>query len=131
MSYKVWMLIAAILTLPIAVGCDPLDERATEVEVESEARADGSEHEHQGEHLASAPDEHSLHGWWCTEHGVPEEVCALCNSKVAAEFQKRGDWCEEHNRPDSQCFIHHPELKDKFAALYEAKYGEQPPEPQG
>lgn len=69
-----------------------------------------------------------VHGeWWCGEHGVPEDVCALCNSKVAAEFQKKGDWCDEHNRPDSQCFVCHPEYKAKFAAQYEAKYGKEPP----
>ena len=70
------------------------------------------------------------HGeWWCGEHGVPEEECALCNSKLAAEFQKKGDWCEDHNRPDSQCFVCHPELEAKFAARYEAKYGTKPPKP--
>jgi hypothetical protein len=74
-------------------------------------------------------DGHNLHGYWCVEHGVPEEICAQCNTKLAADFQAKGDWCEEHNRPDSQCFIHHPELEDKFAAQYEAKFGEKPPEP--
>ena len=74
---------------------------------------------------------HSHEGWWCDEHGVPEEVCGLCNSKLAAEFQKKGDWCKEHDRPDSQCFLCHPELEAKFAAQYEAKYGKQPPKPQG
>lgn len=74
-------------------------------------------------------DDHS--GWWCVEHGIPEEVCSLCNSKVAAEFQKKGDWCQQHDRADSQCFVCHPELAAKFAAQYEAKYGEQPPKPAG
>src|SRR5579864_2812815 len=69
--------------------------------------------------------------WWCKEHGMPEEVCAQCNAKVAAEFKKKGDWCKEHDRPDSQCFVCHPELEAKFAAQYEAKYGKQPPKPQG
>lgn len=78
---------------------------------------------------AAAPAEHDHSGWWCPEHGVPEEVCALCNSKVAAEFQKKGDWCEEHNRPDSQCFACHPEKEAEFAAGYEARYGEKPPKP--
>ena len=72
---------------------------------------------------------HTHDGWWCDEHGVPEEVCGQCNPKLAAEFQKRGDWCGEHDRPDSQCFVCHPELKAKFAARYEAKLGTQPPEP--
>jgi hypothetical protein len=80
-----------------------------------------------GEHA----DHHDEHGeWWCAEHGVPEEVCALCDTKLAAEFQEKGDWCEMHNRPDSQCFICHPELEAKFAAQYEAKYGKKPPKPE-
>jgi cobalt-zinc-cadmium efflux system membrane fusion protein len=74
---------------------------------------------------------HTHDDWWCDEHGVPEEVCGLCNSKLAAEFQKKGDWCKEHDRPDSQCFLCHPELEAKFAAQYEAKYGKQPPKPKG
>ena len=71
-----------------------------------------------------APD-HS--GWWCAEHGVPEDICGQCSAKAAADCKKKGDWCEEHDRPDSQCFIHHPELKEKFAALYRTKYGKEPP----
>lgn len=70
---------------------------------------------------------HSQDGWWCGEHGMPEEVCAQCDSKVAAELKNMGDWCKEHDRPDSQCFVCHPELAQKFAALYEAKYGKAPP----
>jgi hypothetical protein len=58
-------------------------------------------------------------------------VCGQCDSKLAAEFQKKGDWCKEHDRPDSQCFKCHPELEAKFAAQYEAKYGKQPPTPEG
>jgi hypothetical protein len=70
----------------------------------------------------------SEHGeWWCSEHGMPEEICAQCSSKLAAEFKKKGDWCQEHDRPDSQCFICHPELKERFAAQYRAKYGKEPP----
>lgn len=74
---------------------------------------------------AGAASEHG--GWWCTEHGVPEEECALCSATVAADFKKKGDWCKEHDRPESQCFICHPDLADKFAARYEAKFGKQPP----
>jgi hypothetical protein len=66
-------------------------------------------------------------GWWCVEHGVPEGECALCSTKVAADFKKKGDWCKEHDRPESQCFICHPELEQKFAARYEAKFGSKPP----
>jgi cobalt-zinc-cadmium efflux system membrane fusion protein len=77
------------------------------------------------------PADHSHGGWWCAEHGVPEEVCAQCNSKLAAEFQRKGDWCAEHGRPDSQCFACHPDRAARFAAQYQAKYGEQPPQPAG
>jgi predicted small lipoprotein YifL len=68
-------------------------------------------------------------GWWCYEHGVPEQQCAMCDSKLAAELRKNGDWCEEHIRPDSLCFQCHPENAAKFVARYEAKYGKKPPEP--
>jgi cobalt-zinc-cadmium efflux system membrane fusion protein len=64
---------------------------------------------------------------WCTEHGVPEEICALCNPKIAAECQQKGDWCKEHSRPESQCFLCNPKLEAKFAAEYEAKHGKKPP----
>jgi hypothetical protein len=67
--------------------------------------------------------------WWCYEHGVPEEVCALCDSTLVADFKAKGDWCEKHNRPDSQCFACHPEKEAEFAARYEAKFGEKPPKP--
>jgi cobalt-zinc-cadmium efflux system membrane fusion protein len=75
--------------------------------------------------------QHDESGWWCTEHGVPEHLCGLCDSKLAAEFQKKGDWCKEHDRPDSQCFVCHPEYAARFAAQYEAKFGKQPPKPEG
>jgi hypothetical protein len=68
---------------------------------------------------------------WCTEHGVPEEICAQCNAKVAAECQQNGDWCKEHNRPESQCFLCNPKLEAKFAAEYELKYGKKPPKREG
>ncbi len=92
---------------------------------------DGDEHKGDGHDHDKQKAGHSHDGWWCDEHGVPEEVCAQCNSKVAAEFQKKGDWCKEHDRPDSQCFKCHPELQAKFAAQYEAKFGKKPPTPEG
>jgi hypothetical protein len=102
----------------LAIGCTS----ATTDEVANATHASDEHAEH----------EEGGHGeWWCNEHGVPEEVCALCDSKVAAEFQKKGDWCKEHDRPDSQCFVCHPELEARFAAQYEAKYGEKPPKPEG
>ncbi|XZE53529.1 RND transporter [Planctomycetaceae bacterium SH139] len=81
-----------------------------------------------------AGDEHAAgshqHGaWWCGEHGVPEEECARCDKSLVAKFKAAGDWCEQDNRPDSQCFVCHPENFEKFASLYEAKYGERPEMP--
>jgi cobalt-zinc-cadmium efflux system membrane fusion protein len=68
---------------------------------------------------------------WCVEHGVPEDICAQCNVKVATDLKQKGDWCNEHNRPESQCFLCNPKLADKFAAEYETKYGKKPPKPEG
>lgn len=73
---------------------------------------------------------HSHGGWWCDEHGVPEEVCAQCNTKLVADFKAKNDWCDKHNRPDLHCFICHPEKEGEFAALYEAKVGKKPPKPE-
>ena len=72
---------------------------------------------------------HDHSGWWCDEHGVPEEECALCDTTLVSTFKAEGDWCDDHNRPDSQCFTCNPNNFDKFAARYEAKFGEQPPQP--
>jgi len=83
-----------------------------------------------GPATTAADNGHSHDGWWCDEHGVPEEVCALCNVKLVADFKAKGDWCKEHDRPDSQCFVCHPEKEAEFAAQYEAKYGKKPPKPQ-
>ena len=71
------------------------------------------------------PHDHS--GWWCDEHGVPEAECSMCSPKVAAEFKKKGDWCDKHDRALSQCFICNPKAKEKYAAVYRAKYGKEPP----
>lgn len=74
--------------------------------------------------------DNSHSGWWCVEHGVPEEECARCDSSLVAKFKEAGDWCKEHNRPESQCFICGPKRFDKFVARYEAKTGHKPPQPE-
>jgi len=66
-------------------------------------------------------------GWWCKEHAIPEEECSMCSAAAAKEFREKSDWCEEHNRAESQCFICDPTRAEKYAKLYEAKYGEKPP----
>ena len=70
---------------------------------------------------------HEHDDWWCAEHGVPEEECSQCNAKVAVDFKAKGDWCPEHDRAKSQCFVCDPKLKEKYAALYRAKEGKEPP----
>ena len=70
---------------------------------------------------------HDVAGWWCGEHGLSEAECSMCNSKVAAAFKAKGDWCDEHDRAKSQCFKCDPKLQEKFAALYRAKEGKDPP----
>jgi hypothetical protein len=107
--------LAGAFSLSIALGCSQATPPAAD-----KASAEATE-------TSAAAGAHDHSGWWCAEHGVPEEVCGLCNSKLAAEFQRTGDWCKQHDRPDSQCFVCHPELAATFAARYEAKYGKQPP----
>ena len=68
-------------------------------------------------------------GWWCAEHGIPEEECSMCSTKAAEKFEKDDDWCKKHDRADSQCFICHPERKEFYAAKYRAKFGKEPPKP--
>ena len=116
------LMLAPMLAMALVIGCGgsastDSGNSATEEHAESGEEHPGHDHDH-GE------GGHNHNGWWCTEHGVPEADCALCDSKVAAAFQKKGDWCKEHSRPDSQCFECHPELQDQFASLYEAKFGE-------
>lgn len=101
-----------IMAITFSNGCGPTSSAPT---------ASKSEH--------AQEDGHDHGGWWCAEHGVPEEECALCDKSLVAKFKEAGDWCDKHNRPDSQCFICHPENFDKFAARYEAKFGEKPKMP--
>lgn len=70
-------------------------------------------------------DDHS--GWWCSEHGIPEEECSMCSDKVGKEAKAKGDWCEKHERAMSQCFICKPDRREFYAAKYRAKYGKEPP----
>lgn len=117
------VVVLGLFTL-LAVGC---------AKSEAEHAEHGDHEEHAVDATAASHSEggHEHGAWWCDAHGVPEEVCALCDTKLAADFQKKGDWCAEHDRPDSQCFKCHPELEAKFAAQYEAMYGKQPPKPAG
>jgi hypothetical protein len=104
--------------LLVAAGCG---QPAT-----SPSAAAGDPHNRQVA-VASPASGHDHSGWWCDEHGVPEAKCSRCSSKVAAECQKKGDWCDEHERARSQCFICDPKAKQRYAALYRAREGKEPP----
>jgi hypothetical protein len=70
-------------------------------------------------------DDHSQ--WWCTPHGIPEEDCIMCNSKLRAAHKQKGDWCE-HQFVKSQCFACNPDVKEFYAQKYRDKYpGKEPP----
>jgi hypothetical protein len=119
------MLIAMIVASTlVVVGCGDFGSGTASV---ADADYDEGHDRAAGEAHDDARHDHS--GWWCPEHGVPEDVCTRCDSRLIADFQDKGDWCDEHERPDSQCFRCHPELEAKFAARYEAKYGNKPPKP--
>ncbi|WP_437186732.1 RND transporter [Planctomicrobium sp. SH668] len=121
---KATILTTSLLTLTaiFAVGCG----QSATPQLQTEKHADAHDHT-----ASTETGSHDHSGWWCNEHGIPEEVCSMCSTKAAADFQKKGDWCKEHDRADSQCFKCHPELEAKFAAQYEAKFGKQPPTPEG
>ncbi len=98
----------------LAVGCGQSDStQGYKVEKKPPQAVQSKGHEHDD--------------WWCAEHGVPEEECSQCNAKVAAEFKAKGDWCEDHDRAKSQCFQCDPKLKVKYASIYRAKEGKDPP----
>ena len=120
-KYAPIVLVLAAITI---VGCGGSNEQAQEPHA-GHNHGPGEGHHDEGEEVKPAHD-HSA--WWCDEHGVPEEVCTRCNSTLIADFKEKQDWCGEHERPESQCFLCKPELQAKFAARYEAKYGEAPPE---
>ncbi len=107
-------------------GCDSNPQ--TETTATPAVEHDHDEHADHDE-AAHAAAGHDDGGWWCVEHGVPEEECPLCDTSLVAAFKDKGDWCDEHNRPESQCFTCNPDNFAKFAARYEAKVGEQPPKP--
>ena len=104
------------LVLAVALGCEAKQD-AKPADAKATAKAPETTHDHGG--------------WWCDEHGVQEANCSMCSSKVAKAFQAKGDWCKEHARAKSQCFLCDPKLQEKFAAEYRAKYGKEPPEPEG
>lgn len=121
-----WMLALCVASCVGLAGCDTAPS-TTDAQASATAGHDAHDHEHAEHADDEAAHEHGA--WWCAEHGVPEAECAQCDKSLVAKFKETGDWCDKHNRPDSQCFICHPENFEKFAARYEAKYGEKPKMP--
>jgi hypothetical protein len=122
MKVRILASMAMVVAMIGFYGCNKTEESKGHP-LKSASEPDGKENS-----TASAE---NGHGWWCDEHGVKEAECSMCNAKVAKECQDKGDWCKEHNRAKSQCFICNPDLKEKYAADYRAKYGKEPPEPEG
>ena len=106
------MMLVTIATISISffalTGCQPKGETST---------------------VKDSKVDQSVGGWWCVEHGVPEEECALCDKSLVAKYKEKSDWCKEHDRPESTCFVCGPARFDKFSARYEAKTGQKPPKP--
>jgi hypothetical protein len=98
----------------LVLGCAPQDKTTPKAD-EKVAKKDEPQ----------AKSKHS--GWWCTEHGIPEDECLMCLHSED-DLKKKGDWCEKHEYAKSQCFACNPKLKEKYAAQYRAKYGKEPPE---
>ncbi|MDR2704297.1 MAG: hypothetical protein LBC02_00820 [Planctomycetaceae bacterium] len=118
------MMLFVILGLSVIFwGCNKSSENAPTGDAHVHTAGDGHDH---SDASASQETVHDVDGW-CVAHEVPENICSLCNSKVAAELKKAGDWCNEHNRAESQCFICDSSLKEKFVAKYEAQYGKKTP----
>jgi hypothetical protein len=124
---KIWRSLNSVSIFALAVsgliGCGSADSKVSQAKDKGKEIA-SQEAQSQGKEKASGSD-HS--GWWCDEHGVPEAECSACNAKVAAEFKKKGDWCDKHDRALSQCFVCNPKAKDRYAAIYRAKEGKEPP----
>lgn len=119
---KVWLNAALLAGLFAVVGCGQKtaentggDKKPKEVAKAGEPKAD--------------PKEGDGHGWWCDDHGVVEEECSICQKAVFTKL-KKDEICPKHpDRAKDQCFICYPELREKNAAKYRAKYGKEPPEP--
>lgn len=122
MNLRLWTRSALVLVAAavlVVSGCGQTDDKAAKKDLPKD-KGTGPVAQKK-----ASPDD----GWWCKEHGIPEDECSMCSDKVAKECKAKNDWCKEHDRAESQCFICHPELKEKFAARYRAKYGQEPPPP--
>ncbi len=120
-------LVAALAV--IIGGCSRADDKGSHAKVTPKAIGETEKHSHDDGHDHAKDDTpgHSLGGWWCDEHGIPEEECSMCSAKVEKESKSKGDWCREHERALSQCFHCKPEQRKLYAAKHRAKAGKEPP----
>jgi hypothetical protein len=112
--------IVLVLTAAFAVlGCNQADNKGASDQARAKSKgADKTANVDNG------------HGWWCEEHGIPEEICGKCNKEYRDKQKAAGDWCETHKRLQSQCFQCDPSLYEKvFEPMYVAKYGKKPERP--
>jgi hypothetical protein len=114
-----WRGLVLVLTAAFLVlGCNHSENKGGD---HAKAKAKASE-------KAEADD--GGHGWWCEEHGIPEDICGQCTKEYRDKQKAAGDWCETHKRLQSQCFLCDPALYEKvFEPMYVAKYGKKPPRP--
>jgi hypothetical protein len=111
------LMISAVLFLAFAnVGCN---QKLKPDDKKQQAKTDDNKKD-------IPRDDHS--GWWCQPHGIPEDICSLCNAEHAEKLKKEGDWCKLHDRAASQCFKCDPSKYEKFEAMYMAKYNGKKPE---
>lgn len=116
-------LFAALAVL--AAGCGQQANKVGESKDAGRERAVAKNDGGTGEPAGSAETgDHA--GWWCDEHGLPEDVCDLCHKKYREAEKAKGNWCE-HNRVKTSCFKCNPGLREKYAAEYRAKFGKEPP----
>ena len=113
---RVYALIASLFVLTVLlVGCT---EQTKTAKSGPEKKKDEKKDDHGG--------------WWCGEHGVPEEMCSLCITDEAVlkkMFKDKGDWCKIHDRAQSQCFKCDPSKYKTFEEMYVAKFNKKPERP--
>ena len=135
MRWQHWfgsLVLAAIAaTLVVSGGCTKTDTPTAKAKNTVKAEDDHKDHK-DGKEAKVDLKKGDHGGWWCQEHGVPEEKCSLCitdEAVIKKMFKDKGDWCKIHDRAQSQCFKCEPGLYKKFEAEYVAKFGKAPEKP--
>lgn len=127
-SFSPAMLLAGLVFLAGGCGKSPMpnDEAKAGGKDKSVSKGDGFASTGDKKDADKTGDGGEHAGWWCDEHGLPENVCDLCSKKFRAAEKAKGNWCE-HERVKSSCFKCNPGLREKYAIEYKAKFGKAPP----